>query len=87
MQDHPKQVRSAEDRRVEQVIVLQILRDDHPERWSRVELEAELDHIDPLAISDALARLETEGVAHLSGESVRASRAARRLDDLDLISI
>jgi hypothetical protein len=87
MQDQNKQVRGSDDRRVEQVIVLQILRDDHDERWSRAELEVELDHIDALAINDALARLEAEGVVQLSGEAVSASRAIRCLDDLELISI
>ena len=55
MQDQNKQVRSSDDRRVEKAIVLQLLRDDHDERWSRAELEVELVPTGPLAISDALA--------------------------------
>ncbi len=57
------------------------------ERWSRAELEVEVVPTGPLAISDALARLEAKGVVHLSGEEVSASRARRRLDDLELIAI
>ncbi len=87
MQDQNKQVRSSDDRRVEKAIVLQLLRDDHDERWSRAELEVELVPTGPLAISDALARLEAAGVLHLFGEAVSASRATKRLDDLELIAI
>ena len=37
-------------RRVERAIVLQLLRDDHGERWSRTELQAAL-NIEPSALS------------------------------------
>ncbi len=87
MQHQSKQVPGSDDRLVEKAIILQLLRDDHDERWSRAELEVEMVPIGPLAISDALARLEAEGVVHLSGEEVSASRATKRLDDLELISI
>jgi hypothetical protein len=87
MQDQSKQVPGSDDRLVEKAIVLQLLRDDHDERWSRAELEVEMFPIGPMAISDALARLEAEGVLHLFGEAVSASRATKRLDDLELISI
>lgn len=71
----------------ERAIVLQVLRDDRPERWSRAELEREIFDIAPLAISDALERLREEGVVHLSGELVWASRCARHLDALGMVSI
>jgi hypothetical protein len=71
----------------ERAIVLQVLRDDHDERWSRGELERELYDVQPLAIGEALGRLREEGVVHLSGELVWASRCARHLDALGMISI
>lgn len=65
MQDQSKQVPSGDDRLVEKAIVLQLLRDDHDERWSRAELEVEMAPLGPLAISDALARLAADGVLRL----------------------
>ena len=72
---------------VERAIVLQSLRADHRDCWSHAELERELSDIAPLDISDALARLQTEGVVVLEGEQVRASGCARYLDALNLICI
>jgi hypothetical protein len=78
----------AEDGEIaERAIVLQVLREDHEERWSRAELERELYDIEPLQLSDALARLREAGVVHLAGELVWASRCARRLDQLGMVSI
>ncbi len=77
-----------EERRIaERGITLQLLRNDHPQRWERVDLEHEIEDIEPLTISDALAALEAEGVVILDGEHVEASPCARRLDTLELISI
>jgi hypothetical protein len=87
MRDQSKQVPSGDDGLVEKAIILQLLRDDHDERWSRTELEVEMVPIGSLAISDALARLEADGVLQLFGEAVSASRATRCLDDLELIAI
>lgn len=87
MQDQTKQIPSDSDRRVERAIVLQALRDDHDQGWSRAELEAGLDQADPIAISDALTVLNDEGVIELAGETVRASRAAMHLDKLGMIAI
>jgi hypothetical protein len=61
--------------------------DDHGDRWSCAELEVEISNVEPLDIRDALARLDQGGIAQISGESVSASRAARRLDELGLIAI
>ena len=72
---------------VERAIVLQVLRDDHPERWTRAELEAEVFDFAPLVVNEALVRLEAEGVVILNGEKVEASRCARRTDALELVSI
>lgn len=71
----------------QRAIVLQLLRDDHPERWSRAELEREVSNIEPLDISDALARLNADGVVELEGEHAQASACARYLDALELICV
>jgi DNA-binding HxlR family transcriptional regulator len=71
----------------ERAIILQVLRDDHDERWSRAELEREIYDIEPLALGDALERLCQEGVVHLTGEQVWASRCALHLDALGMVSI
>jgi hypothetical protein len=76
-----------DDEIAERAIVLQVLRDDHEARWSRAELEREIYDIEPMAIGDALERLRREGVVHLSGELVWASRCARHLDALGMVSI
>jgi SOS-response transcriptional repressor LexA len=87
MQDQTKQIPSDDDRRLERAIVSQTLRDDHDRRWSRAELGAELGHADPMAIDNALTRLQGEGVVELTDETVRASRAAQRLDELGMIAV
>lgn len=87
MQDQPSQVRGEFDPRIERAIILQFLRDDHGDRWSRAELEVEISNVEPLDISDTLARLDQDGIVQISGESIWASRAVRRLDELELIAI
>jgi hypothetical protein len=75
-------------RKVERAIVLQLLRDDHDERWSRTELQAALDNIEPSTLAEALERLERHGVALTpSADAIAASPCARRLDDLELIGL
>jgi hypothetical protein len=86
MQDQTKQIRSDRDRLVERAIVLQALRDDH-ERWSRAGLEAELDHADPAAIDDALTHLRYTGVIEIADGTIRASHAAKYLDELGMIAL
>lgn len=71
----------------ERAVVLQVLREDREERWSRAEFEREICDIEPLEISDALERLREHGVVHLAGELVWASRCARHLDILGMIAI
>ncbi len=71
----------------ERVIVVQVLRDDHSEQWTRAELETALDDIDPLTVSDALALLAADGVVVIDGENVEASPSARRMDHLSLVAI
>jgi hypothetical protein len=74
------------DRRIERSIVLQLLRDDHDERWSRAELEKEV-NAEPAVLSGALARLERHGVVVALDDCVLASRCARHIDALELIGI
>lgn len=71
----------------ERAIVFQVLRDDHPEKWTRVELEQEASDIEPLTVSDALMSLEAEGVVSLDGDQVEASLCVRHLDTLGLIAV
>jgi len=75
------------DEVLQRAIVLQLLRQDRDERWSRAELETELQETPPIEVNDALAHLREEGVLHLSGELVRASRASRHIDNLGMIAI
>jgi hypothetical protein len=74
-------------RTAERAIVSSLLRDDHPDRWSRAEIETEVSNIKPLAVSDALARLHAEGVIAIEGEEVQASTCARHLDALEMLCI
>ena len=69
------------------LVVLQLLRDDHPLRWTRGELERELYDVDPEAIGIALERLREQGVVHSEDERVWASPCARHLDALGFIGI
>jgi hypothetical protein len=87
MQDQPNQVLGESDPRVERAIVLQLLSDDHEHRWSRAELQLEISKSEVLDLSDALARLDQDGIVRICGESAWASRAVRRLDELELIAI
>jgi DNA-binding HxlR family transcriptional regulator len=73
--------------RVERVVVLQILRADHDECWPSTELAGELSDLAPAVLEEALTHLERDGVLQREGDSVRATRAVRRLDELELIGI
>jgi Mn-dependent DtxR family transcriptional regulator len=66
--------------------VLQLLRDDRGQSWSRAELASELG-VEAPAIEAALSRLHGEGVVWLDDDQISASPATRRLDDLELIGI
>jgi hypothetical protein len=57
--------------------MLQVLRDDHRERWSRKQLERALFDIEPEAIGDAIIRLEANGVVYCLDEFVGASLTLR----------
>ena len=68
-------------------LVLQVLRDDHPEWWTRAELLARVPDIPSAIIATALERLTESGVVAVDGERVQASPCARHLDTLDLIGV
>ncbi|HEY7962465.1 MAG TPA: hypothetical protein VID29_11135 [Solirubrobacteraceae bacterium] len=87
MQDERNEIRLSDPGIAQRAIVLQALRDDHDEWWSRAELERVLYDVEPLALSDALAALQSEGVVQVNGELVRATRCARHLDVLGMVSI
>jgi hypothetical protein len=71
---------------VENLIVLSVLRDDHPDAWSISELHAEIGY-EREDITDAVDSLKAVGVVVLDGEQVRPSQATARIDALDLICI
>ncbi len=76
------------EERAKRRIVLQVLRDDHPEPRTRVELERELVDVLPEEIEVAVEDLAAEGVLTIADdESIRASLCAWTLDALELISI
>jgi hypothetical protein len=72
---------------VERAVVLQVLRDDHDERWVRAELAEEVSDFEPAVLDAALGHLERDAVLGREGDSVWATRAARRLDELELIGV
>jgi DNA-binding HxlR family transcriptional regulator len=77
---------AADGSRLERAIILQLLRDDRDPKWSHEALRAEL-AIDEHSLEEALRALGEEGVVCLAEEQAWASRAARKLDELELIGI
>jgi hypothetical protein len=71
----------------EKAIVLQVLRNDHHERWTRKGLKREIYDMKGRAIDKALKRLEEEGVVKLDGKYVWPSRCAQHMDELGMVSI
>lgn len=86
MRHHRTQAGSDEHRRLERGIVLELLSEDHDERWSREDLATSL-CVDRSVLDAAIERLRTDGVLLLDGEHVLASSCARRLDALELIGV
>jgi hypothetical protein len=78
---------SPDPRIAEYAIVLQLLRDNHDEGWSRTELQAEVSDVEPSALSSAVERLERQSVVVALDGRVLASRCVRHLDELGLIAI
>jgi DNA-binding HxlR family transcriptional regulator len=69
------------------VVVLQALRDDHPQPWTLADLDRELVDVGPDAITVALDRLAEQGVVVRKGEQITVSACARHLDDLGFVCI
>jgi hypothetical protein len=86
MNTQSREPRAGDGGRLERAVVLQLLRDDHVQDWSRVELAGELGAEAP-AIEAVLSRLHAEGVVRLDDDRISASSATRRLDYLELIAI
>ncbi len=72
---------------VERGIVLQLLRNDHAELWTRDELKREISDFRPDEVNGAIDDLAAMRVVEADGDRVSASLAARRLDKLELISV
>jgi hypothetical protein len=71
----------------QRIIIHQLLRDDHTERWTPKQLQRIFSDIEPEVIAGAVAELEAAGVAWRLDDYIGASRCARRLFSLDLITI
>jgi hypothetical protein len=87
MQQPPRDARNRDAETVERAIVLQVLREDRHEYWSRPALAHEISDCEPVLVELALARLQQDGVLAGAGTRVCASTATRRLDALELIAI
>jgi hypothetical protein len=87
MRHHRTQACSDEHRRLDRAIVLDLLGDDHDERWQRDELAAAVSAQSARPSTNALERLQAAGVVLSDAEEVRASPCARFIDALELIGI
>jgi hypothetical protein len=69
----------------QRIVLMVLLAGDH-EPWSRAELQRELSGStsDPVDPSDAINALYASGLIHVAGELVFPSRAACRMDELQL---
>ncbi len=87
MHDESKQFPDG-DPGTERIIVLQLLRKDRSEWWSRTEVLRKLHDIDPDAVRGSLAHLERLGLLDRRGARFKASDGLRHVDVvLDLIAI
>jgi hypothetical protein len=87
MQDKPTRVLDAAERRVQRLVVLQVLRDDHEERWSGCELADVLAEVEAEALANAIDGLTREGVLCAEGDALWASPALVRVSELELICV
>ncbi len=76
-----------EQRRVERLVVLALLRCEESERWSQAKLELELATIPGKKIKAAIEGLSSLGVVWHEDGVVWASLCTRHLDNLDMICI
>ena len=75
-----------DQRKIERAVVLQVLRDDHSERWSETELATTLNE-EPSSIAAAVERLQDSGVLLVDADVIVASPCARKIDALGVIGI
>jgi hypothetical protein len=73
-QDHPV---------TEAAIMSLLLSGGHASIWTRAEIELEVS-ASPINVQDALMALQASGLVHLHDELVIPTRAAQRMDDLEL---
>lgn len=73
--------------KIERAVILMILSKDQEQRWTRTALGHDFSDIEPEALDRALLNLEHMGVIERPGDTIRASRAIERLDELGLIGI
>ena len=71
----------------QRIIIHQLLRDDHTERWTPKQLQRALSDIEPEVIAEAVAELEAAGVAWRLDDYIGAAHCVRHLFGLDLIAI
>ena len=71
----------------QRAIILQLLGEEHRGPWTRSELARAIPDIDPRLVGEALVQLAADGVVLLESGHVRASRCARRLDALGMVSV
>jgi DNA-binding IclR family transcriptional regulator len=87
MQDESKQFPDGEPA-TERIVVLQLLRNDRSEWWSRAEVLRKLRDINPDAVRGSLAHLERLGLLDRNGARFKASDGLRYIDVvLDLICL
>jgi hypothetical protein len=70
---------------IQRAIILQTLCHEHPDDWTQSELEQILETTSEILI-DALIDLEASNVIDCTDELISASRCARHLDALGLIT-
>jgi hypothetical protein len=85
MQAQSKQVSDDFCSRIERLVVLQVL--DWQESRPRDDLHAALGDIDPLAIDEALRRLNRQDVLYVYREQVYPHRCLLHLNGLGLIAV
>ena len=67
----------------EAAIMALLLSGGHAGIWTRAEIELEVS-ASPLNVQDALFALQASGLVHLHDDLVMPTRAAQRMDDLEL---
>jgi hypothetical protein len=75
---------SDQDRPVTEASLMSLLLSGgHAGIWTRAEIELEVS-ASPINVQDALMALQASGLVHLHDELVIPTRAAQRMDDLEL---